>query len=54
VDPRKKLSEAVDDILADPEKYRKAWDEKARRENPHLTQEQLDASWDQLAQQMGL
>jgi hypothetical protein len=54
VDPRANLSKAVDEILADPEAFRKECDERARAENPHLTQEQLDASWAQVAEQFGL
>jgi hypothetical protein len=49
-----KRDEFVANLLADPDKYRKDWDAKARAENPHMTQEQLDASWEQLAHQFGL
>jgi hypothetical protein len=44
----------LDELVADPEKFRRQWDEEAKRENPDMTQEQLDAAWQQLAQQFGL
>ena len=43
----------VDDIIANPGKYRDQWAAKARREHPEMTQAQLDSSWDQMAEQMG-
>jgi hypothetical protein len=51
---RLRFAAAAADIVENPEKYKKLWDEKARRDNPHLTQSQLDASWEQIAQQFGL
>jgi hypothetical protein len=44
----------VADLIAQPEKYRREWGEQARRENPQMTDEQIEAAWDQLAEQMGL
>jgi hypothetical protein len=41
-------------LIEDPERFRLEWDAKARAENPALTDEQLQASWDQLADQFGL
>ena len=41
-------------LLSNPEKYRKQWDAEARREQTDLTEEQLDQSWKQLADQFGL
>jgi hypothetical protein len=42
------------DLKANPDKYRKEWDDEARKEHPDMTEEQLQASWDQLADQFGL
>ena len=44
----------LDDLMADPEKYRKKWDDEALAKNPKLTRAQLDASWAQLVHQFGL
>jgi hypothetical protein len=44
----------IDDIMANPEKYKKSWTDKARAENPQMTEEQLEWSWRQLCQQLGL
>jgi hypothetical protein len=45
----------IDDIIANPGKYRKQWAEDTQHQYPgKYTQEQLDASWDQLAHQVGL
>jgi hypothetical protein len=44
----------ADDIIANPEKYKKLTHEKARRECPWMTEEQLEASWQFVVQQFGL
>lgn len=41
-------------ILDDPEAFRKECDAAALADNPKLTQEQLDESWKQMAEQFGL
>lgn len=48
--------EFVHGLLTDPAKveaFRKECDEKALKQAPHMTQAQLDASWEFLRQQMG-
>jgi hypothetical protein len=50
----KAMGMAIDEILADVPAFRKKLDDEARAKNPHMTQAQLDASWEQLAQQFGL
>jgi hypothetical protein len=45
---------SVVQLLANPEKFRMETDELARKECPWMTQAQLDASWEYLAQLMGL
>jgi hypothetical protein len=42
------------DLIADPQKYKKLWGDKARAENPQMTEHQLDMSWRQLCHQFGL
>lgn len=44
----------VEDILANPAKYKAEWSAKAKAENPALTDEQIENAWAQLAHQMGL
>jgi hypothetical protein len=44
----------VDDLLADPESYRKRWDDALRRDRPEMTDEQVKASWEQVVHQIGL
>jgi len=51
---KEKLRAACDDLLTNTAKFKKQWDEKARKENPHMTEEQLSASWDIVAKQFGL
>ena len=41
-------------FLADPDKYRREWDAKARADKPDITDAQLEAGWQQLAHQLGL
>ena len=50
----KKMTAAIRDIIDNTEKYKKKWDAKARKDYPEMTEEQLQASWDQLAHQFGL
>jgi len=38
----------------DPEGFRKEADAAARKANPAITEEQLDASWEQVKHQFGL
>lgn len=44
----------IADLIANPEKYRAEWTAKHRRERPDMTEEQIQASWDQAAFQLGL
>jgi len=44
----------IEDILANPQKYKDKWTERARLEAPQMTEEQLEASWQQMAEQFGL
>jgi HD domain len=44
----------IADLIADPEKYRREWNARARRDCPWMTEAQLDASWEHVAQLMGL
>jgi hypothetical protein len=53
-DAKAKRDAFFDDLLANPEKYKKKWGDEARAENPEMTDEQIEASWDQLADQFGL
>jgi hypothetical protein len=48
------LSDFDRDLIANPEKYKKLWGDKARAEHPEMTEEQHEASWQQLAHQFGL
>lgn len=48
------LDDMIADMKANPEKYRLEADAEARRANPHMTQEQLDASWEQVKESFGL
>jgi hypothetical protein len=43
-----------DDLLANLEKYKKKWADEARLEYPDMTVEQIEVSWDRLANQFGL
>lgn len=53
--PADHLNEAaLDDIIANPEKYRKKWDEETRKTHPDMTEEQRAAAWEEVAQRMGL
>lgn len=38
-------AQAIDEMVADPEKTKAEALERARRENPGLTDEQIEASW---------
>jgi hypothetical protein len=51
---RKQMDAAIEAILADPEAFRKKLEAEARAENPSMTQEQLDAAWEQVAHQFGI
>jgi hypothetical protein len=48
------LAKRVQDILDNPGAYREQWCDEARRENPDLTDEQVDAAWQQVQHQFGL
>jgi hypothetical protein len=50
----KRFDEGARELLEDTDKLRKEWDAKALADNPKLTQAQLDASWEQAAEQFGL
>jgi hypothetical protein len=49
-----KLDAFVNDIVANPEKYRKRTEAEARKEHPEMTDEQHDWAWRQAAHQLGL
>ena len=60
-DPEKVREEAkakrnafFDDLLADPEKYKRELDEQSRRERPDMTDAQREAEWQFIVQQFGL
>jgi hypothetical protein len=53
-DDKAKRSTFIAEFLADPDKFRRDWDEKARAEKPDITDEQLKAGWAQLEHQLGL
>ena len=44
----------IEDVLENPQKYKDRWTERARLEQPHLTEEQLEGSWKQMARLLGL
>jgi hypothetical protein len=49
-----KRKKFIEEFLADPDAFKKRWDEETRREYPEMTEEQLQGSWDQMAHQLGL
>ena len=55
VDPTKAARDAfVEDILKDPQKYKRQWTAEARVKYPHLTDEQHEADWKYVSDLMGL
>lgn len=46
--------EAIEELLADPEKFKEKWWQEASAEDPNLTREQFEVSWQHTAQLMGL
>lgn len=51
---QQKFNEALRDLLENTEKYRLQAREEQRKESPEMTEEQLDATWEQAAHQFGL
>lgn len=52
--PDDEIDASIEEILSDVERYRRESDEKTRRENPHLTEEQVRASWLIVEKTLGL
>ena len=50
----KKLDKAIEAVASDPAKMKREYMERARREQPHLTDKQLENLWDQSVDQLGL
>jgi hypothetical protein len=48
-----KIDEVTRAILSDLESFKKKWDERARKDHPEMTDEQLRAAWDQIVHQFG-
>lgn len=44
----------IQQIVDEPERFKREWLEKAKRENPTMTDAQVRASWEQFADQFGL
>jgi hypothetical protein len=44
----------IEDMLANTQKYKDRWTARARREEPQMSEEQLEWSWRQVAHQFGL
>lgn len=51
---RKERAKVIREMVADPDKVKREMRENALRENPKLTEEQIEAAWRQVAQQFGL
>ena len=43
-----------EDLLENTQKYKDKWTEQARLDAPQMTEEQLESSWRQMAEQFGL
>jgi hypothetical protein len=44
----------IEDLLENTQKYKDQWTAEARLKEPQMTEEQLEWSWEQMAEQLGL
>lgn len=44
----------IREIISNPKKYKEKWDAEIRAKNPDMTEEQIQKSWAQLANQFDL
>lgn len=51
---KQERAKVIADMIADPEKFKRETKAQALKDNPKLTDEQLEASWRQVAHQFGL
>ena len=51
-DEKAKFDAALADMMKNREKYKKQFIEAAKKESPEMTDEQLEASWEQAARQL--